>query len=215
MGQQNWLDDLGATVAQAIAYTMGGNNKITTRSAMLSGFLDKGDEIEFTYNEQELRGTINENGFVESGGKIYKEVKQNEKGHWFSDEEGYWPSDEKWVAFEGTSFETLYNSEEEAKAAVENWYWRNTAPTRVQLQGEGNYSKGYLDHIIQNTQPELWRTYNSYKKNIRKYKTGGLADYTGPAWLDGTKTRPELVLNARDTQNFIQLKDILASLLNS
>lgn len=215
MGQQNWLDDLGATVAQAIAYTMSGNNKITTRSAMLSGFLDKGDEIEFTYNGQEIRGTINENGFVESGGKIYKEVKQNEKGHWFSDEEGYWPSDEKWVAFEGTSFETLYNSEEEAKAAVENWYWRNTAPTRVQLQGEGNYSKSYLDHIIQNTQPELWRTYNSYKKNIRKYKTGGLADYTGPAWLDGTKTRPELVLNARDTQNFIQLKDILASLLNS
>jgi hypothetical protein len=36
-----------------------------------------------------------------------------------------------------------------------------------------------------------------------KYETGGLADFTGPAWLDGTKSRPELVLNARDTQNFI------------
>lgn len=46
-----------------------------------------------------------------------------------------------------------------------------------------------------------------------KYKTGGLADYTGPAWLDGTKSRPELVLNQKDTQNFIQLKDILASLM--
>lgn len=46
-----------------------------------------------------------------------------------------------------------------------------------------------------------------------KYKTGGLADFTGPAWLDGTKSRPELVLNQRDTQNFIQLKDILASLM--
>ena len=48
----------------------------------------------------------------------------------------------------------------------------------------------------------------------RRYKKGGLADFTGPAWLDGTKARPELVLNARDTQNFIQLKDILASLMN-
>ena len=41
------------------------------------------------------------------------------------------------------------------------------------------------------------------------FATGGLADFTGPAWLDGTKSKPELVLNAQDTQNFIQLKDIL------
>ena len=51
------------------------------------------------------------------------------------------------------------------------------------------------------------------KMKMRGYKTGGLADFTGPAWLDGTKARPELVLNQRDTQNFIQLKDILASLM--
>jgi hypothetical protein len=50
-------------------------------------------------------------------------------------------------------------------------------------------------------------------KNTLKYKTGGLADFTGPAWLDGTKARPELVLNARDTANFIQLKDILSSIM--
>jgi hypothetical protein len=33
------------------------------------------------------------------------------------------------------------------------------------------------------------------KATITKYATGGLADFTGPAWLDGTKSRPELVLN--------------------
>ena len=49
---------------------------------------------------------------------------------------------------------------------------------------------------------------------MSKFKEGGLADFTGPAWLDGTKTRPELILNARDSANFIALKDILASLLN-
>ena len=46
-----------------------------------------------------------------------------------------------------------------------------------------------------------------------QYATGGLADFTGPAWLDGTKTKPELVLNAQDTKNFIQLKDILGSIM--
>jgi peptidoglycan hydrolase-like protein with peptidoglycan-binding domain len=37
------------------------------------------------------------------------------------------------------------------------------------------------------------------KMRLKGYSTGGLADFTGPAWLDGTKARPELVLNARDT----------------
>ena len=72
--------------------------------------------------------------------------------------------------------------------------------------GYGPTKLGYLMSRIGTT--------NDYKAiAINRYQTGGLADYTGPAWLDGTKSKPELVLNARDTQNFIQLKDILASLM--
>ena len=51
-------------------------------------------------------------------------------------------------------------------------------------------------------QNELQAWKNAAPKAI--YKTGGLADFTGPAWLDGTKTHPELVLNATDTQNMLQ-----------
>lgn len=49
-------------------------------------------------------------------------------------------------------------------------------------------------------------------KEILAFKTGGLADFTGPAWLDGTKSAPEIVLNAQDTKNFLQLRDILSDL---
>ena len=52
------------------------------------------------------------------------------------------------------------------------------------------------------------------KQDLTAYKTGGIADFTGPAWLDGTKSSPELILNARDTENFIALKDILSSVMN-
>ena len=55
----------------------------------------------------------------------------------------------------------------------------------------------------------------SQLKFIKAYKTGGLADFTGPAWLDGTKSKPELVLNQKDTQNFLQLKDILGSFMKN
>ena len=48
-----------------------------------------------------------------------------------------------------------------------------------------------------------------------KFASGGLADYTGPAWLDGTPTKPELVLNSKDTENFLILRDILGDVISS
>ena len=55
------------------------------------------------------------------------------------------------------------------------------------------------------------------KKAFKKkgYKKGGLADFTGPAWLDGTPSKPELVLNATDTKNFLALRDVLSSAMKS
>ena len=47
------------------------------------------------------------------------------------------------------------------------------------------------------------------KSDVKAYKTGGLLDETGIFWGDGTKSKPELVLNAKDTENFIELKDVL------
>lgn len=41
------------------------------------------------------------------------------------------------------------------------------------------------------------------------YKKGGFADYTGPAWLDGTKQHPEAVLNALQTEHFIKFTNAL------
>ena len=35
------------------------------------------------------------------------------------------------------------------------------------------------------------------------FATGGLADFTGPAWMDGSKSRPEMVLNPEDTKNIL------------
>ena len=55
------------------------------------------------------------------------------------------------------------------------------------------------------------------KSNLSQYyysafKKGGLADYTGIAWLDGTPSEPEMVLNPKDTANFIALKDAMRSI---
>ena len=50
------------------------------------------------------------------------------------------------------------------------------------------------------------------EKRLAQFKTGGLADFTGPAWLDGTKSRPEYILNADQTKAFFTLVDVLSGL---
>ena len=101
-----------------------------------------------------------------------------------------------------------------------------------QLFPNPNQDKAQHD-LLENAWYQAWDTINTinnidayFKKNkgsnivftqvpaIARFATGGIADFTGPAWLDGTKTSPELVLNAKDTENFIQLKDILSNIMN-
>lgn len=46
-------------------------------------------------------------------------------------------------------------------------------------------------------------------KSILKFDTGGTADFTGLAWLDGTKSRPEQVLSPQQTEDFHKLLEIM------
>ncbi len=48
------------------------------------------------------------------------------------------------------------------------------------------------------------------KSDVKAYATGGKVDYTGLAMVHGSKSKPELMLNAKDTENFIALKDALS-----
>ena len=76
----------------------------------------------------------------------------------------------------------------------------NVNKTSVNVQGGTNYSSS--------------KRKSNYSGSLVGYDSGGLADFTGPAWLDGTKAHPEMVLNSRDTANFIELKDILSEILS-
>ena len=61
--------------------------------------------------------------------------------------------------------------------------------------------------MVGKTYPDV--LYKILSSRYFEFASGGLADFTGPAWLDGTKSHPEIVLNPSDSQNFIALRDIL------
>ena len=88
---------------------------------------------------------------------------------------------------------------------------------------DGNYSSTDLTSSFTLTAAQLKKLnkYETLRKAIKKnmgellsgYATGGMADFTGPAWLDGTKKKPEAVLNADQTR-FLK-EDLLGNSSNS
>lgn len=55
-------------------------------------------------------------------------------------------------------------------------------------------------------------SYEAMRKKFKGYRTGGLVDYTGLAQVDGTPSKPELMLDHRDTKNFLELRDLLRNI---
>jgi hypothetical protein len=84
------------------------------------------------------------------------------------------------------------------------------------MQHLGN-PKSYLAYTKTNRDSPKWvytaDNGDGYLKTRHKaifgYETGGLADFTGPAWLDGTPSKPEYILNAKQTERFFSLIDVL------
>lgn len=131
--------------------------------------------------------------------------------------------------FGGTRIGDAYATEADARSALEAYkqnvinnirdaynkkFVGKTAGEKFTIKQEMNARIDNIKNTPTKVQPIAIKP-SGKTGGLQAYKTGGLATQTGLAWLDGTKSRPELVLNARDTENFIQLKDVLSSLLRS
>ena len=123
------------------------------------------------------------------------------------------PPKETWSAFYGGQLVASgFSTRQEALNAANKYKAQEINKYKVLLGKTKNEQvKQLAERDLKNAEKKVV----SVGRTIAAYKTGGLATQTGLAWLDGTKSRPELVLNARDTENFIQLKDVLSDLLRS
>lgn len=68
-----------------------------------------------------------------------------------------------------------------------------------------------LNDAYYHLDPEYYQQLSDYKP-AHAYASGGLVDYTGPAWVDGTKQKPESFLDAEDTYRIGKAADILRDL---
>ena len=90
-----------------------------------------------------------------------------------------------------------------------NTNWTNEKKYLESLIAKGGGSKNWAEPQLKKLiEAKIYYTGKAFKK-------GGLVDFTGPAWVDGTSSNPEAFLNAQDTRNFTELKQILSSLLRA
>lgn len=88
-------------------------------------------------------------------------------------------------------------------AVIDSLYAETTAFYEKEFSGVGEAIKSiarYVDAIY------------GKGESVKQYATGGKIDYTGLAKVDGTPQRPEMVLDATDTQNFLALRDTLRNM---
>lgn len=58
---------------------------------------------------------------------------------------------------------------------------------------------------------------SAFRKKVNqlpRYLKGGLVDFTGPAIVDGSKSQPESILNAGDTENLLAVMEIMRGITN-
>lgn len=218
--QMDWLDDLKKTVTTGFNFIMNKN-----QLEGLGGKKPKpGSKITFTTSTGDKKtGTVDEEGNII--------VKDKTGTHKFS--EVYLKDDGTYATIESTG-QTISGSSSSSGSSGKpssskpdkkdppkvgqrvdvkaDTKWYSTA------YGGGNSGKaksGKISRVVSSGTHRYHIDGGGWIKlsDIKGYKTGGLADYTGPAWLDGTKSRPEIVLNQQDSQNFLQLKDVLSSVM--
>lgn len=147
-------------------------------------------------NADQISDTIN--GFAESMGYTVT----NEMGE-------IWNKNTIAASFDGVmakydkDYSTQLTSINTTLSFIDNW---------VRL-ATGNTEKTYdaivdTDNMMIN--PNAHQTLRS--NGVKAYKGGGLVDYTGIAKVDGSASRPEMVLDSEDTRNFISLRNSLRNI---
>ena len=187
----DWDEKTGKVKGKWTAYTI---DKLTT-SLVKKYPIDAKQALEYAIKNTKVGSKINKDfgGLVKAAkiaGKTYK-IKSGK------------------TASLGSSGNIHYNGTKDKKDGVYVW---DPAAGKIDFRkyNKTNFIKWAKDKNVGREYVSVLK-----KKKVKGFATGGLADYTGPAWLDGTPSKPELVLNAQDTQNFMALKDVLSRAIGS
>ena len=219
LGKVKWLEELENNATEALKWLRVGNS---TQALISSGQLSKGDTITFTTADgKTVSGILDGEGrVITSTGEKYEGVYKNYTGAFVTEDNYITPTPveppKQEVEQSKPVTPELTNDIKRgvAKAIINGNYGWGVGAERVNKLNEvfgANDIQRYVNRgdIAGNAADY---SYIKMRQKFRQYKSGGLADFTGPAWLDGTKSKPEYILNADQTKAFFNLVNILEGL---
>lgn len=192
----------------------GANGKYTTiryldpNGNVKTGYVSKDNK---TYKDKDLTERIDTGSIVPgSNGKAWKLNDSNEVGEKYNLTE----DEKRKLGISSNNSSNINTNTNTNKQSSYNGYnantnWLNEKKYLESLIAKGGGSKIWAEPQLKKLiEAKIYYTGKAFKK-------GGLVDFTGPAWVDGTSSNPEAFLNAQDTRNFTELKQILSSLLRA
>lgn len=221
--KMDWLSELEDNVAKAVQWLMVGNS---TEALISKGDLKAGEKVSFlTADGKTVKGTLDAAGNITTDtGEVYEDVYRTYNGAYVTSENFITPKPEEPESAPEPEVKPeppkLTDSiKRGVSAAIWNgnygWGAGGTRTSRLsEVFGSNDIQRNYVDKYITSGYSGSLSEYSyaNMKKKFKQYKTGGLADFTGPAWLDGTKSKPEYILNADQTKAFFNLVDVLEGL---
>ena len=218
--QQNSQDYLEAGKLQAEAYT---DAWLEQLEDLRRAYLDIYEEVnKHPFLETDATSTGDSSSGGGGGGGSSSKKTETSWEFWFmgSWKQGYKTREEALKAIETISIPSYVPLTEHAKI-------RDEAKKSLRIQGfldsaltslQNGVSSSSLSSALgllsgmsssSESSSSAIKDAKKYAENAKKYATGGLADYTGLAWLDGSPSAPERVLSPQQTKLFDSLVETL------
>lgn len=232
IGQMEWWTDMKTLISNALAYLELGRQleDIGITNQEIEIVLPDGTtvlgQVDEAGNVTTKDGTVYDNVYQGSDGRYYVGEQQNITSQPEPEpepeppQEQLKPEPEKKPAFPNNTEDNITGIAEAIWVhgqETSGWGAGDVRKDRVNTKigpGAGDKVQNRINQIASGKVSVGKAKKDLSEYYYKKFKQGGLADFTGPAWLDGTKARPEIVLDAQDSRNFIQLRDILSSIMN-
>ena len=205
--KQEWSNELREAIESGFAWYLKTND---VQSLGMTG-----KTIEFTGPDgKTYKGKVGSDGTITAGGKTFDNIYLNPSGQWVAESARAKPKPPPKAPASNSSGKNIASGQRvKANPSGKIYDWRDGRnPERQTFRSDPYYK---VLQVVGDWVQLRWHKLNRgvtgwmKKGDLKAYKEGGLVDYTGLAWVDGTKSKPESFLDARDTENFAQLANTL------
>ena len=203
---QTSISNLAGEYSSLVSIIAGNGNSLVSAYNSLRDAIEECAKKTKELNAEQAKTRLDNNG-----GNSYTPPKNNNiktfyangnTGNLIGNKKYYLLSNQKAESNTGESYYGVaFNTNAEKPIAWVKW---------KDVAGDLGNNNEIVGNIPLYTDKEIKKKTLIHGGNGGKFASGGLVDYTGPAWVDGSKAKPEAFLSAADTANIAKLRDILS-----